>query len=264
MKHKQNSLRSQTISPTPPVKVFLPPWPALFHICLPLSSFGTGVQCLSGCKFAKRKLFGRRRELGVSIKNIVNSTQKNQLWWHTDYPTDCRGCRPTKTARRSLRTEAETEAEQAVDGLHKVFIKNFCNGTKNCQLTNWHPRKQHKLLHRPFPSSNLLWSVADCTVVVVVAVSAAATECRTKIAVNFEEGIKNKLTIFCARFATVHTHTLIYKHVYVQPQILMPTPIPLHRTFHAEKLLLLVCLLQFEECNATLRHRPLLPSWALR
>lgn len=141
-----------------------------FHICLPLFSFGTGVQCLSGCKFAKRKLFGRRRELGVSIKNIVNSTQKSQLWRHTDYPTDNIGCRPTKTARCRLLAEAETEAEQAVDGVHKVFIKNFWNGTKNCQLTNWHPRKQHKLLRCPSPSCDLLWSVAACTVVVVVAV----------------------------------------------------------------------------------------------
>lgn len=120
-----------------------------------------------------------------------------------------RGCRPTKTARCRLRVEAEAEAQQAVDGLHKVFIKNFCNGTKNCQLTNWHPRKQHKLLGRPYPSCDLLWSVAACAVVVVVAVSATATDCRTKIAVNFEEGIKNKLTIFCARFATVHTHSYI-------------------------------------------------------
>lgn len=214
----------------------------------------------------KRKLFGRRRELGVSIKNIVNSTQKSQLWRHTDYPTDNIGCRPTKTARCRLLAEAETEAEQAVDGVHKVFIKNFWNGTKNCQLTNWHPRKQHKLLRCPSPSCDLLWSVAACTVVVVVAVLTTATDCRTKIAVNFEEGIKNKLTSFCARFATVHTYTYIHMYInmYVQTQILMPTPILIRRAFHAEKLLLLVCLLQFEECNATLRPRSLPPSWALR
>lgn len=214
MKHKQNSLRFETISPTPLVSPSFyqsvpPSLASPFHICMALSSFGTGVQCLSGCKFAKRKLFGRRRELGVSIKNIVNSTLKSQLWRHTDYPTDCRGCRPTKTARCRLRAEVETKAEQALHGLHKVFIKNFCNGTKNCQLTNWHPRKQHKLL-RPSPSCDLLWSVADCDCGCCCCCAATATECRTKIAVNFEEGIKNKLTIFCARFATVHTHTYLY------------------------------------------------------
>lgn len=63
-------------------------------------------------------------------------------------------------------------------------------------------------------------------------------------------------------YTHTHTYIYVYKHVYVQPQKLMPTPILIRRAFHAEKLLLLVCLLQFEECNATLRHRPLPPSRA--